>query len=281
MKAAPDKLQQLITRILRPVASLLLRNGVAFADFSAIARKVFVDVAAEEFSLPGRKQSVSRVSLLTGINRKDVKKLLEQDSAPGASGTSVENNRAARVISAWLRDPDYHDEHGQPGALNWGRNADHGFEALVRQHSGDIPARAVLDELLRVGAVAMPQADTVQLLAHGYVPGNSDDELQRLSAESAGDLMETIKHNLDPEKSVSRLQLSVAYDDLPEQSVELFRHLSTEKGRELLIQLDQFLSTQDRSTNPSVKGDGRYRAGLGIYYFEQNLHNPEDQNDAG
>ena len=281
MSPPHPQLRQLMRRVLRPVASLLMRNGIAFADFSAFARKVFVEVAEEEFSIPGRKQSVSRISVLTGLNRKEVKKLLEEDPDEQAAdnpATGNSNNRAARVISAWLREKDYLDNEGQPAVLSWGDNQQPSFEGLVKQHSGDIPARAILDELKRVGAVGMPTESTVKLLAHGYVPNASNEELLRLSAESAGDLLDTIEHNLSPDETQSRLQLSVSYDDLPEHSVELFRQLSTEKGRELLIELDQFLATQDRGSNPSSQGEGRFRVGLGVYYFEEDLG--EDHTDG-
>ena len=70
----------------------------------------------------------------------------------------------------------------------------------------------------------------------------------------------------------------MAYDDVPANGVELFRNLSNEKSLELLNELDQFLSKQDRSVNPKVKGTGRYRTGLGIYYFEEPLD--DDQQDG-
>ncbi len=284
MSTPHPHLRMLIRRVLRPVASLLMRNGIAFADFADVARKVFVEVAEDEFAIPGRKQSVSRVSVLTGINRKEVKRLLSEpeptdpeviDQATPASS----NNRAARVISAWLREHDYQDDEGNPVLLSWGQNDEISFESLVKNHSGDIPARAILDELKRVGAVSMPDESSVKLLAHGYVPSASNEELLRISAQSAGDLLDTIEHNLVANEPLSRLQLSVAYDDLPSQSVELFRQLSTDKGRELLVYLDQFLATQDRGSNPSVKGSGRHRAGLGVYYFEEDLgEDPADGN---
>ena len=82
-------------------------------------------------------------------------------------------------------------------------------------------------------------------------------------------MLGTVDHNFSKEAEDTRLQLSVAYDDVPTSGVELFRKLSNEKSLELLSELDQFLATQDRSVNPSVKGEGRYRTGLGIYYFEE------------
>lgn len=260
-----------IRRILRPLIRVLLRNGMAYADLAALLRREFVEVAAEDFTLPGRKQSVSRVSVITGINRKEVKRILEEPTEL----TSAENNRAARVITGWMRDAEYTDNNNAPRPLSWGvADAPHRFEALVKKHSGDMPARSVLDELVRVGAVTLNN-DTVTLTATGYIPTASNDELLHLSGVAIADLINTIDHNLDPGNKTTRFQLSVAYDDVSHQGVELFRHLSKEKSTELLHYLDSFLSTQDRTVNPSIEGEGKYRTGLGIYYFEEELQGKE------
>jgi hypothetical protein len=259
----PTALTTAVRRLLRPLVRLLLRNGMAYADFTALVRRTYVEVAADDFELPGRKQSVSRVSVLTGINRKEVKRILSEpsDIAP------PENNRAARVISGWMRDEETTDADGRPLPLSWGdNNAKSGFEALVKKYSGDMTARSVLDELRRVGAVTM-EDNTVSLTATG------NEELLRLSSIGIADLVNTIDHNLSAENTATRLQLSVAYDDVPLDGVELFRNLSKEKSKELLQYLDSFLATQDRTVNPSVSGEGRYRTGLGIYYFEEALSN--------
>ena len=277
----PTALASAVSRLLRPLVRLLLRNGMAYADFATLARATYVEVAASDFELPGRKQSVSRVSVLTGINRKEVKRILSEPT----NITPPENNRAARVISGWMRDDEFTDSAGNPSPLSWGgETSDAGFEALVKKYSGDMTARSVLDELRRVGAVSL-EGDQVHLTATGYVPTTSNEELLRLSGIGITDLLETIDHNLNPEKTNSektatRLQLSVAYDDVPQHGVELFRNLSKEKSIELLNYLDSFLATQDRSVNPSVTGDNRYRTGLGIYYFEEAL--PVDEvNETG
>lgn len=259
----------MLKKALRPLVRVLLRNGVAYADFCEVARRLFVEVANDDFGLPGRKQSVSRISVLTGINRKEVKRQLDEPKE--ATPVKKENNRAARVISGWLRDDDFRNSKGKPKVLEWGDSSvKGGFEDLVRRYSGDMTARAILDELIRVGTVSFDKEKSrVKLLSNGYVPAGSNDELLRLSGESVGDLLNTIDHNFSDDKEATRLQLSVAYDDVPASGVELFRNLSNEKSLELINYLDQYLATQDRSTNPLVKGQGRYRTGVGIYYFEE------------
>ena len=278
----PSPHTSMMKKVLRPLVRLLLRNGVAFADFSDIARRVFVEVASEDFGLPGRKQSVSRISVLTGVNRKEVKRLLEEPEEKESA--KKENNRAARVVYAWMRDGDFRTKAGKPKVLGWGDpQAEGSFEDLVKRYSGDMTARAILDELLRVGSVSInDNKSKVTLVSSGYVPAGSDEEMLRLSGNSINDLLGTIDHNFSKidhttgeEAEFTRLQLSVAYDDVPENGVELFRELSKEKSLELLNELDQFLAKQDRSVNPSVKGEGRYRTGLGIYFFEEPVVEPD------
>lgn len=269
MSTGPQQsIKRAIRRIVRPLVRVMLRNGLAHADFAALVKGVFVEVASEDFDIPGKKQSVSRVSVLTGINRKEVKRLME---LPADSPDVDNNNRAARVVSGWMRDDEFTDSQGKPIPLQLvSSDGQPGFDLLVKRYSGDMPVRSILDELVRVGAAAVSDGQ-IALTASGYVPATSNDEMLRLSAESVSDLLKTVDYNLQGDQPVSRLQLSVAYDDVPDSGVELFRTLSREKSLELLTDLDKVLASQDRSVNPSVKGSGRYRTGIGIYYFEEEV----------
>jgi len=259
MSEGPQKsINRAIVKIMRPLVRVMLRNGLAFADFAALVKGIFVEVASEDFDLPGKKQSVSRISVITGINRKEVKRLME---LPPDSPDVDNNNRAARVVSGWMRDSAFTDTRGKPKKLPLASTGTRpGFDLLVKKHSGDMPARSVLDELVRVGAASVNDG-TVMLTSTGYVPSTSNDEMLRLAAEGASDLLNTVDYNLQGDNEVSRLQLSVAYDDIPDDGVELFRNLSREKSIELLTSLDQFLATQDRSVNPSRRYIGNRRRG--------------------
>ena len=93
-----------IERVLRPLFRILLRNNMSFKAFLDIAKRAYVEVADSEFGIPGKKQSVSRVALLSGLTRKEVQRLLD---APGTDDaeTGERYNRAARVVAGWVRDP--------------------------------------------------------------------------------------------------------------------------------------------------------------------------------
>ncbi|RPJ21242.1 MAG: hypothetical protein EHM35_18465, partial [Planctomycetaceae bacterium] len=97
-----------VCSLLRPLVRILLRNNVPFTTFADLAKWVYVRVALEEFSLAMRKQSISRVALLTGLTRKEVLRV-KRHAAPGDPAVSEKQNRAARVVSGWVRDPRFHD----------------------------------------------------------------------------------------------------------------------------------------------------------------------------
>jgi hypothetical protein len=261
-------LQRTIKKLFRPVVRMMLRNGVAFTDLAEWLKRLYVDVAEKEFAVEGRKQSVARISVLTGLNRKDVKRLLEEPLVQERYQASY--NRAQRVVSGWMTDTDFMDGKGcaKPLDIN---DKEMGFPAVVKRYSGDIPPRAILDELLRVGVVEKREGCQLKLKKRGYVPHRSDEQMLDILAESGADLLESMDHNLVMPTEQSRLQLRIVYDNLPRESVDIFRDMSRDRAHEFLQSLDQFLSTQDRDANPQSKGQGRYRAGMGVYYFEQEL----------
>ena len=129
-----------VTNILRPLVRLLLRNGIPYGTFSDIAKRVYVEVATEEFCIPGRKQSKSRVSILTGLSRKEVLRV-RRLPAPEDLGAGARYNRAARVIAGWVRDRRFRDDAGNPAELAFEGGAA-SFGKLVKTYSGDaLPGR--------------------------------------------------------------------------------------------------------------------------------------------
>ena len=118
----------------------LLRNGMSYGEFDQIARKCFVDVAFRDFAPARKKQTVSNVAILTGLNRKEVKKLHELDAGQD-DGKSQQYNRAVRVIGGWINDPRYLRKDGNPRDLDY--DGEKSFSELVRQYSGAPSAQVI------------------------------------------------------------------------------------------------------------------------------------------
>ncbi len=263
----PKTLHHAVIRILTPLVRLLLKNGVSYGTFSDMARDVFVRVAASDFDIDGRKQTISRIAVLTGLNRKAVKTALDNPT-DNLQAMDESYNRAARVIAGWRRDQEFHDGEGFPERLPF--SGDSGsFTALVKRYSGDMPARAVLDELVRVKAVSTLSDGRIELVARAYLPSGDDQMKLHILGTDVAHLIDTIGHNLEASPPNARLQRKVAYNNLPVEALPGFKSLAEEQSQALLEALDQHLAEQDRDSNPQSQGTGRYHAGVGIYYFEE------------
>lgn len=266
---APGALINALRKLLRPIVRLLLRNGIALSDFTEIAKQVYVSVAHEEFRTPGRKQSLSNVAVLTGVHRREIKKILSQPATD--ENYPFKHNRAARVINAWRTDESY-SRHGKPLPLDIKTD----FATLVSHYGGDVTPRTILQELERVGAVYRKN-NTVSLMVDSYTPTHGSTELFEVFGDSASDLLDTLEHNLSCTPDNRRLQMSVVHNNLPNESLDDVEVVCQDRAMVFLNSLNEFMTTQDRHSNPNIKGTGRNRAGIGIYFFK---HPIGDEGDA-
>jgi hypothetical protein len=255
-----------LVRLLRPLIMILLRNDIPYGTFADIAKWVYVDVAQKELKIPGRKLSISRVSIITGLSRKEVKRMKEI-SEPDDLGASERYNRAARVISGWLKDPRFINEKGDPRELPF-EGGKVSFSSLVKHYSGDVPPRAIRDEMLRVGVVE--QSDSViRLLTRGYIVKQGDIEKLAIMGLDVGELITTVHHNITTDQSEAFLQRKVAYDNIPDDVLQEVRKMIFRRGKEFVESMDKQISHYDRDSNPSMDGAGKRGAGIGVFYFEK------------
>ena len=188
-------LVMLMARILRPVARIAMRHSMSSIEFEEIARWVFVDVALRDpqLSLSGRsKQFKSRAAILTGLSRKEVMRLSRQPQ-PGENGEVLCRNRAARVLAGWMSPP-YADSRGKPRVLPI-KNGGDSFVQLVKSCGGDVPYRAILDELMESGVVERVNGKSLRLKSSGKLyPRGSQEGLIRAGESLEGALASIDKH---------------------------------------------------------------------------------------
>jgi hypothetical protein len=210
--------------------------------------------------------------VLSGLTRKEVQRLLSEGEDE-AEEVADRYNRAARVLTGWGRDADFLDRKGKPRILEL--EGDEGFAGLVRRYSGDMPPRAVLDELVRVGAVEQRDDSRLQLITHAYVPQKSTVDKLGILGTDVADLITTIDHNLQHGSENPRFQRKVMYHSFPIAALPAFRKLSAQQAQVLLERLDRWLAAHDVETLQESAESPHARVGLGIYYFEEALE-PED-----
>lgn len=255
-----------LDRLLEPLVGVLLRGGMPHRAFSEVAKRAYVRVAEREGGVAGRKVTTSRIAVRTGLTRKEVGRLRAMPSPP-AEETARRYSRASRVVVGWLRDERFLDGDA-PRILPFD-GAEPSFAALVKDYSGDVPPRAMLDELESAGTVRTEDDGRIRLVERGYLPRRGEaDKLQILGSDVAG-LVSTIRRNLDAEPDDAWFQRKVFADNLSVPALPRLRDLTAEQGQSLLETLARWMVDHDLDEHPELEGPGGGRAGIGIYYFEE------------
>ncbi len=249
--------------LMRPLIRIALRHGFAFNSFSEMVKRMYVEVASDELAKDARKPTIARISILTGINKKITKRIME---LPEIESTGVDEsfNRSVRVISGWLRDKDFCDKKGDPEALPFD-GEDFSFTELVKRYSGDMSAKPLAEELLRVEAVEYTRYGDLRLTSRGYVPGGGEVDKLKILGTDVSDLIETIDHNMRSDADNSRFQRKVAYINFPTEKLPEFRELNAELSQNLLEQLNKWLANHESENTEGPVS----RVGVGIYQFEE------------
>ena len=261
-------LHSTILHILRPLVRTLHRYGLSFGEFNQIARRVYVEAAESALTESGEKATTSRIAVSTGLTRKEVAKLRQSEVIQVAPSESY--NRGVRVVSGWIKDVDFHTLEGLPKALVL-QGDESSFEGLVSRYSGDIPYRAMLKELQQSSVVQFNEQGLVELITNAYIPAANDTEKLSILGADVGLLIKTIDYNLQSNQANAHFQRKVSYDNLPFEAVEQFKQMVSQDGMTLLVKFNEWLAENDRDSNPSIQGNGKYSAGIGIYYFEETL----------
>ncbi|GAA0843035.1 hypothetical protein GCM10009113_12170 [Marinobacter szutsaonensis] len=275
-------LHQALFRILRPLARLLLRNGIPFGEFADLVKRAYVEAAMEDFSNGRRKPTDSRAAVMTGLTRKEVKRQREILAGENpVRETTTHANRASRVVSGWVHDEAFQARDGDPALLPFEGSLS--FSELVKQYSGDVPPRAVLDELVRVGVASMDSdSGLIQLKQRAYVPAGDSEEMLQIFGEDVSDLVATIDYNLVSSESGQQplFQRTLTYDNIPPEIMDRWRAHAAAQSQALLEQLDKWLGPHDRGITGGGAGNHTgepVRTGVSIFYFEDPVQPGRDE----
>ncbi|MBT5229564.1 MAG: hypothetical protein HOM11_04725 [Methylococcales bacterium] len=254
-------LAQASVMILKPLIKLLLRYGISYQAFCELAKRAYIDVATEDFALPGKKQTISRISTITGLSRKEIARVnaLPEPQLAIADGPV---NRAARVIHGWGSDTHYLNSKGQPKDLPF--EGEYGFAALVKTYSGDISAKTIADELVRTQSVVSLPNHQLRLQLNAYVPSQSEAQTVQILGSDVADLIATIGHNVVADDA-PYFQRKVSYHNISESSLMPLQQALSEQAQG---QLEALRDTFKTVASSAAIEDRQYRVGVGIYYFQ-------------
>lgn len=262
---APQELVTAIRRLFRPLGRLLLSHHITYTFLANLLKGIYVNVAEKEFPVAGRRQSDSRISLLTGVHRKDVRRLRKarETDEPPPKAVSL----AGQIIARWSGTPEYLCDDGKPKALRRLASADQScsFEALVKSVSKqDIRARVVLDELVRLGVVIVDSEDRVHLKMEAFIPKEGLKEKAYYLGQNIGDHIAAGTHNL-LDITPPMLDRSVYYDSLTSESVGELARLAEETGMKALQEVNK--RALELQAADEKKVSATQRMNFGVFFF--------------
>jgi hypothetical protein len=261
---------------MRPLARILLRNGVSYGEFAELLKSIFVDAAKDTLQMPTSKDSVARIAITTGLSRFEVGRVLEQTEADFEALAS-RFDRVGRLLTGWHQDADFIGPYGIPYEVVV--NAPPGrrsFSELVRRYTADVPAEEMLAELKRIGAVVELGNGCYRVLARSYIPSPEDPAKFHAMSVAFTDLAKTMDQNLRPEGSHKLFERRVwtSKGIAPESAVE-FDAFVKERGQQFLELLDDWLTTKEAFAI-RAKIERRVPLGVGMYMF---VRSPDEQGE--
>lgn len=255
-----------LRRLFRPVVRLLIARSVGFPLAASALRSLYVEVAEQEFPVPGKRQTDSRITLLTGVHRKDVKRLRgERHRDPRIPAMA---SLGTKIVAAWTTGADFLDADGNPAPLPRASRdvRQPSFESLVRSINKDIRPRAILDEWQHLGMVHVDEEDRVTLDVQAFIPRRGSQEMTYFFSRNLHDHIAAAVHNMLGQ-TPPFLERSVGYNNLSTAAVAELRELAERRGMELLQELNARASGLQR--RDSGMPGASHRVNVGVYLYTE------------
>lgn len=259
-----------VKHVLRPIVKLMLANQLTYTFAIDLLKALFVEIAEKEFALQGKTQTDSRISLISGVHRKDVRRLREY--SPDVAEVVPQNiSLGSQIIAVWTTDAKYLGEDGLPKALARLASQDmDSFESLVRSVSTDIHPRAVLDEWLRLGVATVDEDNHVHLVSDAFVPQEGMEEMAYYLGHNLHDHAQAAVSNMLGQQP-ALFERCVHYDDLSAESVEEITKLSKKIGMKSLQEM--YKTTDKIAKAQPAEAKQNMRLTYGIYYYHEPMQN--------
>lgn len=251
-----------------PLIRILLRSGITFQEFGGVLKDVYVSVCAREMALPGRRMTLSRVAIATGLTRREVAKIVRNE---GKTQWGVWSNAglAASVLEAWHTDPAFLAPYGYPRDLKIdGTDEVPTFEDLVRRFSSDVPHEILVGELVRVGAATLLEGSQyLRVQKRTYIPTDMTAEMVQIFSQAVRRYIETVDYNLGRAKGDEKRFDRMVYPDdgLRLVDLEIFQQEIREYLETVIQEIDQKSATYPRPAR--ARGEAAVQVGVGIYFY--------------
>lgn len=253
---------------LRPLARALLRAGIGYREFAEITKSAFVDVATTDYGIRGRPTNISRVAVMTGLTRKEVRRL--RNKADSGDETDIARPMPmAIILHRWFTDGDYLGANGKPRELAFDEESN-SFSELVRKYGGDIPPGAMRTELKRINAIEETNDGKLRVLKRNVsgkeVNERLADGLELLIYPTALALAHNTSLAPNEETWVMR---TAATSRVRESDVPRLRRISSDRLAEFVASIDDLFAAYETLHDDGPAQNGERAIGIGVIYFEE------------
>ncbi len=273
----PAPLLKAALRLMRPLVRLMMRSGLTFPILADSLRHLFVEIAVTDILTDPKSRTDSRISLLTGVHRKEIRRLRQHPVV--AADTPDVVTLVSQIIGRWLGSAPFTDQQGRPRPL---RRLGHpaypeepSFEALVASVTSDVRPRAILDDLLDHGVVYMDSEDRVRLRADAFIPRHGGEEQLFYFARNLHDHIASAVANISTVGAPPFLDRSVHYDGLTALQARALDEYARAAAMRALLDVNRRAIELVEETASGAPAAVR-RINFGVYVFEADEYPPLD-----
>jgi hypothetical protein len=249
-------------RVLHPLVRILVRFGVSAGELKAIVDSVYAHAGSEYLAEQGQRATYSKLAVITGINRAFLPAILANPQGEFHPRSNTQLHRAARVLNGWYDDKHFQTSLGDPAVLPVDGER-HSFRQLVELYSGGVYHQTMLSELERVGAIRLVRGGRVRAMRRNPVSGGTNLESMLTTAETAGDMLNTLEHNLTspPEE---QLPVRTLIGNVDSRALPLFRTQLDKRANGLLEVIDLFMRAHGPEPGKAAEGNAGIEVGAAV-----------------
>ena len=262
-----EKILATLYLVLRQIAKALLNSGIGYREYAEISKTAFVDIATKNYGLRGRPTNISRVAVMTGLTRKEVRRI--RDKANAGEETTIERNTPmSEILHRWFTDKEFVDSSGQPLILDFFGDTN-SFSALVRKHGGDIPPGAMRTELKRINAIEDIGNGRLRVLKRNVSGLALPDRLVTGLAKVVYPAVLALAHNTSPNCDDTWVHRTAATRYVRKEDIGRLRRISSDRLSELTESIDDLFVAYETLYEKDPAYESVRAVGIGVFYFEE------------
>jgi hypothetical protein len=265
-KTPREQLLDTYRRVLRPLIRILIRADVRYDEDLELIKRVYVESAVRDGLGDGVPLTRARVSVTTGVSRRDVDRIVDKgDDLPPVGKTMTRT--LMEILHKWHTDPQFVGPYGIPLELEMNSPKGRSFRELTNFVNPLVSPQEAINELVRLRAVVVSGDSHFRAVSRALKPV---EEMSPAQLEFFGNaltrLADTVRFNIDPQHASKRLEQSVISDHgLPKEKLPEFEKYAREKVMDLLFDLDNWLSPYSTKDNPHT--EPAERVGVAVFQF--------------